>query len=479
MPSPTKTRYRGAYVVAPTGRGKTTLLKALLAQDLLKVAKGEASIVVINSDRDLIDDVAKLKAFAPGQPLDGKLILIEPDMDYPLALNLFAMGKERFERYDANRREQLINGAVELYRYMFDGLSDTGLTDKQLALFRPTIRALIQLPGASILTLKDLLVADPRRRPSIDLSQLDEGSYSFMTTMFWDSTFASTRSELGWRLHGILDARAFSMMFAAPECKLDLFTEMNAGKVILIHTNKALLDEPQTEMLGRFFIAMILRAAQERAAIRRNDRMPTYLVVDECQDYIRRDTKITTILDQCRKMRVATTLANQKLSHLTAPVQAAVLDVAIKFANVGEEAELFYKRLRAPDPAFLTKPTGQFPAYVEELTPRAVTINVPRALIDDRPKMTGAEEREVLAQMRSRYTYSPAWRAPRGPSPATPLRVVHNPDQTDPRPPDNSKAIRSDDSVHSDRPPVPSAADSLDPDRADTKPSQEWRSPKK
>ena len=288
---------------------------------------------------------------------------------------------------------------------MFDGLSDTGLTDKQLALFRPTIRALIQLPGASILTLKDLLISDPRRRPALDLSRLDEDSRSFMERMFWENTFSSTRSELGWRLHGILDARAFSMMLAAPECKLDLFTEMNAGKVILIHTNKALLDEPQMEMLGRFFIAMILRAAQERSAIGRNDRMPTYLFIDECQDYIRKDTKITTILDQCRKMRVATTLANQKLSHLTAPVQAAVLDVAIKFANVTEEAEQFYKRLRASHPGFLNKPTGQFAAYVDELTPRAVTMHVPKGLIDDRPKMTPAEERTIIERMKQSYAY--------------------------------------------------------------------------
>src|SRR5579859_6922010 len=404
---PEETRYRGAYVVAPSGRGKTTLLKAFIAQDLLKVAKGEASIVVINSDRDLIEDIARLKAFAPGQQLQDRLIVVEPDMAFPLALNLFAMGRERFETYDANRREQLINGSVELYRYMFDGLSDAGLTDKQLALFRPTIRALIQLPSASILTIKDLLISDPRRRPTLDLSALDEDSQSFMTNMFWDNTFSSTRAELGWRLHGILDARAFSLMFAAPDCKLDLFAEMNAGKVILIHTNKALLDEPQTEMLGRFFIAMILRAAQERAAIGRNDRMPTYLFVDECQDYIRKDNKITTILDQCRKVRVATTLANQKLSHLTAPVQAAVLDVAIKFANVNEEAELFYKRLRAPDPGFLNKPTGQFATYVDELTPQAVTMRVPPGLIDERPKMSPNEEERIRSRMRERYTYKP------------------------------------------------------------------------
>jgi hypothetical protein len=187
-------------------------------------------------------------------------------------------------------------------------------------------------------------------------------------------------------------------------------------------------------MLGRFFIAMILRAAQERAAIGRNDRMPTYLFVDECQDYIRRDTKITTLLDQCRKMRVATTLANQKLSHLTPPVQAALLDVAIKFANVGEEAELFYKRLHATDPAFLNKPTGQFAAYIEELTPKAVTIQVPKGLLDDRPKMTSDEEQVIITDMRKRYSRSPV-RTERPMTTAT-VNAPHQPDDgdTDPKP---------------------------------------------
>jgi hypothetical protein len=64
---------------------------------------------------------------------------------------------------------------------------------------------------------------------------------------------------------------------------------------------------------------------------------------DKCQDYIRRDTKITTILDQCRKLRIATTLADQKVLHLTPAVAAAVLDVAIQMMNVEGEADILAK----------------------------------------------------------------------------------------------------------------------------------------
>jgi hypothetical protein len=381
----------------------------------------------MNSDRDLIEDILTLKVFAPGQPLAGKLTLLEPDMDYPLALNLFAMGKDRLDAYGKNQREQLINGTVELFRYMFDGLSDSGMTDKQVALFKPTIRALLQFPQANILTLRDLLLFESgrpeqkrARLAELPLQHLDPESRAFMEGMFFEYTFNTTRQELGWRLHGLLDARGFTQMFSAPECKLDLYTELNAGRVILIHTNKALLEEPQAELFGRFFIAMILRAAQERAALKRNERMATYLYIDECQDYIRRDTKITTILDQCRKMRIATTLANQKLSHLSAPVANAVLEVAIKMANADGEAEQLAGRMRA-EPHFLNRPTGSFALHITDVTPQAVALDVPGRLLDDQPKMSRAEEEEVQRHIRMRYSYNPDARnviaMPRRPAP--------------------------------------------------------------
>jgi hypothetical protein len=42
------------------------------------VADGEASIIVIDSHGDLIQNIATLKVFAPGEPLHGRLSLIDP-----------------------------------------------------------------------------------------------------------------------------------------------------------------------------------------------------------------------------------------------------------------------------------------------------------------------------------------------------------------------------------------------------------------
>lgn len=69
-------------------------------------------------------------------------------------------------------------------------------------------------------------------------------------------------------------------MFTHPKSKLDLFTEMNAGKMILISTAKDLLKENGTEIFGRFFIAMIAQAAQERAVLPVSERLPIFVYID-------------------------------------------------------------------------------------------------------------------------------------------------------------------------------------------------------
>jgi len=88
-------------------------------------------------------------------------------------------------------------------------------------------------------------------------------------------------------------------MLSHPKSKLDLFAEMNAGKVILINTAKDLLKEQGTEIFGRFFIALIAQAAQERGVLSKEQRLPTFVYIDEANDYF--DRNVGVILSQARK----------------------------------------------------------------------------------------------------------------------------------------------------------------------------------
>jgi len=112
---PTKTRFEHHHMVAGSGHGKTQTLQYLIANDLEAVAKGERSIVVLDSQGDLIRNIATLKEFAPGGPLHDRVVIIDPtDVEYPVSLNLFDVGIERLSGYAPLERERLTNSILEL-----------------------------------------------------------------------------------------------------------------------------------------------------------------------------------------------------------------------------------------------------------------------------------------------------------------------------------------------------------------------------
>src|SRR4051794_41310925 len=104
---------------------------------------------------------------------------------------------------------------------------------------------------------------------------------------------------------------------------------MNRGSLILINTAKDLLKQDGCEILGRFFLALIAQATQERAALPEERRRATFLYIDEAQDYF--DEGMEQLLNQARKYRVGLILARQNLGQFEPRLQAAVMaSTAIK-----------------------------------------------------------------------------------------------------------------------------------------------------
>ena len=315
MKLPQATRFEHHHIVAGSGHGKTQTLQHLILHDLEAVAAGKASIVVIDSQSDLINNIAGMSVFAPGGALADRLCLIDPtDVEWPVALNLFDVGMERINQYSQLDRERLINGILELYDFVLGSLLDASMTQKQSVIFRYITRLLLHIPNATIHTFRELLEDDGYDKHKEHIQKLKGSARSFFDTEFRSKEFTGTKKQVLRRLYGILENQTFERMFSHPKSKLDLFTEMNAGKVILINTAKDLLKENGTEILGRFFIAMIAQAAQERAVLDKDERLPTFVYVDEANDYF--DRNIGIILSQARKYNIGMVLAHQFLGQL-------------------------------------------------------------------------------------------------------------------------------------------------------------------
>jgi hypothetical protein len=100
---------------------------------------------------------------------------------------------------------------------------------------------------------------------------------------------------------------------------LDFYSLLQTPQCILVDTDKALLGQGGTEIFGRFIIAMLLSASQQRGNIPSHARLPTYVFMDEAHDYISTDHNIAHIIDQARKMKMAFTFAHQRESQIKEP----------------------------------------------------------------------------------------------------------------------------------------------------------------
>ena len=264
----------------------------------------------MESNRDLIKAIEGLKVFAPGQVLDGKLLTIDAeDVEWPIALNLFDIGSGDFSSYSPADREALNNSVLSLYEYIFSALLSAEMTSRQSTLFNFTIQLLLQIPSATLDTLIDLMQPGGLKQFQQHLPNLDPDAKRFFELKFNSKEFDRTKDQVVDRLFAVKRIRTLSRMFSAPKSKLDFFKEMGAAKVILINVPKSLLQEDGVEIVGRFFISMILLAAHKRQLLPKAQRLPCFVYIDECQDFIRADPKIPVILDQARKLNVGLILA--------------------------------------------------------------------------------------------------------------------------------------------------------------------------
>lgn len=412
---PEETRFAGHWIIAPPGRGKTTLLHTLVIGDL----NSDAAIVLMDSKGDLIEPVKQLAH------IKDRLLLIEPDPEAAFALNPLDI------------THTTVVQAVSLIEYIMAGLLDAKFTALQTTLFRNVVPAIIEtIPNPTLDTFKQVMV---KGLPTLD--KLNPHSRQFFEnreTGFDSKTYDSTRKEVVWRLDYLLTNPVMRSMFSATHTRLDMGKAMDDGKIIVINNSKAILGDEGAEFFGRFFIALIARAAQQRSGKPAASKKPCFVYIDECQSVIAKDTRIPTLLDECRSQRIALILSHQRSAQLTAPVLDAVANCAIRMANSDDEAKFLSTKLRMNTEELQSLPRGTFGTYVRDLTPRGIALKIAKVDFDDMPKMTTAEFQALREQMRRDF-------APVGvsdPSPPAESKIVAQPTESGPAAPEQQRVAQ-------------------------------------
>jgi hypothetical protein len=399
-------------ILAPPGTGKTQTIQFLVSTDLPAVERNERTVVVMDSTGDLFKQICYLKCFAPGQSLEGKLLILEPNVEYPLALNPFSLNQERYANLSLRMQEQLTNQTLDLLSYIIAALGEGAkFTAKQNTLYGYCIQLLIEIPDATLHTFMEILLNGTEPYAS-DVARLSPATRSFFENQFPDPReWRDTRRQVVNRITYMIQNRTVERMLCARERKIDLFTPFSSSKVILINTDKALLGKERTTLLGRLWFALILNAATERSATDREKRLPVRFYVDEFHDY-GADPKVPDLLDTARKMRVGMLAATQRLSNIDdSNIKDALLTGSIRFANTDNsgDASIMAKAM-STSPEFITAQSRKrehFAVYVRGITDTAVSLRVPFFVMEDMPKMTEREHSQIMERMHERYSDRP------------------------------------------------------------------------
>lgn len=406
---PPEMRFEHCHIIGGTGHGKTQLLQRLIHDDLVAAVEDGRSVVVIDSQGDLINKLLRLELFSPDaeNSLADRLVLIDPsDIEFPAALNLFDAHLDRTESYSALDRERVLNGVVELYETFFGAMLGAELTQKQGVIFRYLARLMITIPGATIHTLMQIMEDGAPFKPY--MGKLQGSARHFFATEFFAPSFAATKKQILRRLWGVLSTPAFERMFVQRENKLDLYAAMNEGKIILVSTAKDLLKQDGSALLGRFFIAMIAQAALERSVIPAEKRTPTFVYVDEAQEYFGDD--VETILNQARKYRVGLTLAHQTLDQLSPRLRSVLhANTSLKFAGgvSAKDARAFADELHTTSDFIegmrRKRDRTEFAAWLKNMTPSAVRLTTPLGYLEREPTSTDEAYERLLGANRIQY----------------------------------------------------------------------------
>jgi hypothetical protein len=295
------------FCIGKTGTGKSTLLRNLILQLILK-GRG---VGVIDPHGDLAEDL--LEHYPPHR--SDHLVYFDPaDQDHPIGLNLLRCG-------DRDRRHLVASGIVGSMKSLY---RDSWGPRLEYLLYS-AVAALSECQNVSLLGLHRMLVEERYRRWVVD--QVKDP----MVRSFWLREFASyDRRFLAEMLSPALN-KIGQLVMSPPirnvlgqvRSKIDLRVMMDMGRVLLANLSKGKLGADKANLLGSLLVSQFQLAAMARSDVRESDRRQFVLFLDEFQNFT--TDSFVAMLAEARKYGLCLVLVSQHLSAVAPEVRDAVL----------------------------------------------------------------------------------------------------------------------------------------------------------
>jgi hypothetical protein len=325
-------RRRHLYIVGQTGTGKSTLLLNLIRQDL---AAG-AGVALLDPHGDLAE--AALAHIPRARTND--LVYINPaDIERPIGFNPLAGVPD-------NLKPVVADGVVSAFRHVWPDSWGPRLD----YILTNAVRALLDVPGATLLMLPRLLIDEPFRVQLVSSHVGDPVVRAYWLTEYagyGDSFRAEAISPIQNKIgKALIDPRLRNML-AQPKSTITLRRLMDEGAIVICNLSKGGLGESTAHLLGALLTTAIAQAALSRADTPAAERRTFHLYADEFQSFA--TESFALILSEARKYALTLTIGHQYLEQIPDRLRAAV------FGNAGS---IIACRAGAEDAAILARQIG-------------------------------------------------------------------------------------------------------------------------
>lgn len=381
-------RFEGVHILGPAGAGKTTLIQEFNRHDLTR--DDAPGLVLIDPKGTLVERLRALKILDP-----ARLVVIDATHPKPAKLGLFARSTVQGVSY-----EQTVTQAVSTYKYIFQ-TTNFAFTTKQAILFEYVVRLMFEI-GGTLSTMIQFLRTDFRKPNEFEryFERLPDDMQEFFTIDLKGS-YESTAKEVNVRLQQVRQKPILRAMFDTTERRVDLFDCMQKRKVVLVNTGMS-YDQAASQMVGRFIIAMTLNATYVRATMPREHWHPTFLIIDEFQEFVDAE-KTPEMLRKVREYNVGVMTAHHNMygAELDDAMRVAIsTNTSVKFCADPRGMDLNYMaRDFDCDTSFLRMQQGtdthvRFAHTMRRTHDTAISVVVPKGNLNQYAQWSAQEQAE-------------------------------------------------------------------------------------
>lgn len=384
-------RFQHRYIIGKTGTGKSTTLLRFMLED---IERGEGLLYIDPHG----DDAEKLLDLIP-RSRKTDVILFDPSR-YTSPINIL-------ENVAVDQRPRIASSVVEIIRNVarYEGAPTPVLN----RVVRHAVMALFDMPNATLLNIRDLLLNERFRTRAIDRTT------DPITRSFWQDEFLSMteREQRDFRastlnnLDALIDDARLRHTIGYPRSVFNMVDVLN-GKILIARLPQGALGIEKTRVLGAILLAMLHSVALGRA-----NHLPFHVYLDECHHF--GTGTLIEMLSGIRKFGVSLTLCHQYLRQLSPELQNAII------GNVGTKIVF---RVGISDAEFLEHEFGvnNVLSNLVDLHPGVARIATPSDSLVQRFMPTIPQRTSISAEIEkySRRHYARSERAVSG-------WIAHNP----------------------------------------------------